>query len=156
MSTAMWLIAFYVVIDIVVVVAGSIAIGAAAPRWPRHWLEADRGPLRLTRLDAPAAYRRIRIASLTRRRPELGGAFGGESKRRLPGTDPSSIESYLVEVRRAEWAHWGSCLTIVLIAIFNPWWLTLAFAGVVLGVNGAFILVLRHNRTRLLRILKRG
>ena len=60
------------------------------------------------------------------------------------------------EVRRAEWVHWASCLTVLPLWFFNPWWLALAFTAVVLGANGLFILVLRHNRVRLLRILTRG
>ena len=123
---------------------------------PDAWLARDRGPLRLSRLDTPARYRALRVTTLTRRLPELGSAFGGDSKSSLPGIDRVSIEAYLREVRRAEWVHWASCLTVVPLWFFNPWWLALAFTVVVLGANGLFILVLRHNRVRLLRILTRG
>ncbi len=151
-----WSLALRIVIDIAIVVGGSIAVGAVAPRWPDDWLARDRGPLRLSRLDTPARYRALRVSTLARRLPELGGTFGGESKSGLPGTDLASIQAYAREVRRAEWVHWASCLTLVPLWFFNPWWLALAVTIVVVGGNGLFILVLRHNRLRLRRILTRG
>ena len=151
-----WSLALRIVVDIAIVVGGSILIGALAPRWPDAWLARDRGPLRLSGLDTPARYRALRVTTLTRRLPELGSAFGGDSKAVLPGTDRASIEGYLLEVRRAEWVHWASCLTVLPLWLFNPWWLALAFTIAVAGANGLFIMVLRHNRTRLLRILRRG
>ena len=151
-----WSLALRIVADIVIIVGGSILIGAVAPRWPDAWLARDRGPLRLSNFDTPARYRALHVTTLTRRLPELGSAFGGDSKASLPGMDRASIEAYLREVRRAEWVHWASCLTAVPLWFFNPWWLALAFTVVVAGVNGLFILVLRHNRLRLRRILTRG
>ena len=151
-----WSLALRIVIDIAIVVGGSILIGALAPRWPDAWLARDRGPLRLSRFDTPARYRALRVTTLTRRLPELGSAFGGDSKSSLPGMDRVSIEAYLREVRRAEWVHWASCITVLPLWFFNPWWLALAFTVVVVGGNGLFMLVLRHNRVLLLRILTRG
>ena len=149
-------LALLIAVDIALVAGGSIIVGAVAPRCPIGWFGRDRGPLRLTALDTPRTYRTLGVTTLTRRLPELGSVFGGKSKAALPGTDRASIEEYLREVRRAEWVHWISSLTVFPLWWFNPWWLALAFTVVVVGGNTLFMIVLRHNRIRLLRILNRG
>ena len=145
-----------IVIDIFIVVALSVVIGAMAPRWSDSWLEHDRGILRLTRFDTPKSYRRIGIHAIKDRLPELGSVFGGRSKSQLPGSEAEQLALYARELRRAEWVHWISMLTWIPLAFFNPWWLTLAFAiAVVLG-NAPFVLIVRYNRMRVLRIAGRG
>jgi hypothetical protein len=141
-----------IAIDVVIIVGLSIAIGAWAPHWPHSWLDTDRFPLTIGGWERVEHYRRVRAGALATRLPELGHVFGGRSKRRLPGTDPASLDAYLIEVRRAEWVHVLSCLTVLPLALFNPWWLTCAFLAAVVAVNLAFLLVLRHNRMRLMQI----
>jgi hypothetical protein len=144
-----------VAVDIVIVVTVSIGAGAWAPRWPRSWLGHDAFPLLLWPWETPAFYRRLGVPRLAHRLPELGATFGGESKARIPGRTGADLAGYLVEVRRAEWVHWISVASSLLLFVFNPWWLALAFAVVVTMGNLPFILVLRHNRVRLKRILDR-
>ena len=145
-----------VVVDIVIVMTVSIGAGAWAPRWPRAWLGHDAFPLLLWPWETPAFYRRLGVPRLAHRLPELGATFGGESKSRIPGRTSTDLADYLVEVRRAEWVHWISVASSLLLFLFNPWWLALAFAVVVTVGNLPFILVLRHNRVRLKRILDRN
>jgi glycosyl-4,4'-diaponeurosporenoate acyltransferase len=145
-----------IVIDIFTVVALSVLIGAMAPRWPDGWLSRDRGPLRLTRLDTPRRYRRIGVHRIKDRLPELGSVFGGRSKGQLPGSEAEQLALYARELRRAEWVHWFSMFTWVPLAFFNPWWLTVAFAIIVMVGNATFILIVRYNRMRVLRIAGRG
>ena len=144
-----------VVVDIVVVVTVSIGAGAWAPRWNGAWLRRDIVPLTLWPWETPAFFRRVGVTGLARRLPELGSTFGGESKSRIPGRAAADLEAYLVEVRRAEWVHWISVASALLLFAFNPWWLALAFVVAVTLGNLPFILVLRHNRVRLTRILDR-
>lgn len=145
-----------IAIDIVVVVAISIGVGASAPRWPLRWLRRDTPPLALMRWETPAAYRRLGVPMLARRLPELGATFGGETKSALPGSTTADLERYLLEVRRAEWVHWISIASSLLLIAFNPWWLALAFVvGVTLG-NLPFIVILRNNRRRILSIIRRN
>ena len=148
MSDMLWLIA----INVLVIVLLSVLIGAAAPRWPSLWLASDRFPLTVLPFEKHHHYLKFRVATLRERLPELGHIFGGESKSSLPGTDLASIDRYLVEVRRAEWVHILSCLTPVPLFFYNPWWLALAFFIAVLFINGLFLIVLRHNRLRLLQV----
>ena len=145
-----------IVIDFIVLVIGTAAVGAMAPRWPAHWLTRDRGPLRLRSFDTPSLYRRIRAPWLASHMPELGAACGGTSKKRLPGVDAPSLTAYLIEVRRAEWVHWLACTPVIVLYFFNPWWLALLWTLFVVLVNGIFIVIVRFNRIRLLRILERA
>lgn len=145
-----------IVIDIFIVAGLSVLIGAWAPRWSDSWLERDRGPLCLTPLDTPRTYRRLRIHVIKDKLPELGSAFGGQSKGQLPGSEAGQLALYARELRRAEWVHWCSMLTWIPLALFNPWWLTLAFAIVVIAGNAPFVLTLRYNRMRVLRIAGRS
>jgi CDP-diglyceride synthetase len=51
--------------------------------------------------------------------------------------------------------HWASVFSWVPLAFFNPWWLTLAFATIVIIGNAPFMVILRSNRIRLSHILTR-
>jgi len=149
-------LAALVVIDIVVVVVLSIGMGATAPRWPARWFTRDPFPLHLWSWETSRYFRRVGTRWFARRLPELGAAFGGQSKAALPGSSVTELEGYLTEVRRAEWVHWAAIATCFLLFFFNPWWLALVFlVGVFLG-NLPFILILRNNRRRLLAIVERA
>lgn len=143
-------------IDFLIVIGLSVVIGAVAPRCPGRWFARDIGPQRLTRWDRLGAYRAIGIPWFARVLPEGGSWMGGESKAALPGRDAASLRRYLVEVRRGEWVHQLSMLAWIPLAFFNPWWLTVFFAILVGGGNTVFLLVLRYNRIRLLRVLERS
>lgn len=137
-------------LGLVVVVGGSVAIGATAPRWPATWLRRDSGPLRLTRFDRPALYERLGVRGLRRRFPEAGALFGGVSKNRAPdAADPDAVGAYLVEVRRAEWVHWLSMACWLPLPLFQRTWLAAALLVPTAAVNGTAQLILRHNKARL-------
>lgn len=143
-----------ILIDIAIVAGASILIGAIAPRVSPRLLSRDFPPVVHLPWETPRFFRALRVQQLARRLPELGDTFGGASKNQLPGRSVSEIDLYLVEVRRAEWVHWFSVLTWIPLIFFNPWWLTLLFAVIVVGGNTLFLLVLRRNRERL-TVLKR-
>jgi len=147
----MWL----VVIDLAVVIAISVAVGAWAPHWPASWLRGDPALLRRLPWESRTYFRTLRVSRWAPRLPELGDIFGGQRKDALPGTSPDDLQSYLVEVRRAEWVHWGSILGSLVLFAFNPWWLAAAFVVIVVMGNSLFLLILRNNRFRIMRILDR-
>ena len=149
MTHPWWLVA----IDVAFVVGASIAIGSLAPHWPQRWLEHDPWPLHLLPWETPLFYQRLGIRHLARRLPELGTVFGGQSKARLPGSGRAELTAYLREVRRGEWVHWLSTFASVVLFVFNPWWLALAFVVAVAAGNTPFILILRNNRIRIRRII---
>jgi hypothetical protein len=149
-------LALLVVADVAFVVIGSIAVGATAPRWPDRWLTSDPVPLRLMPWETAGFFRALRIPALSRRLPELGATFGGQSKSSLPGHETDDLMTYVVEVRRAEWVHWASIATTIPLFAVNPWWLALVFCVAVTLGNLPFILILRNNRRRLLSIIARN
>jgi hypothetical protein len=155
MSMAISELVRLIVIDILLVVGWSLVVGWTAPRWPDGWLKSDPFPLHLWPFERVARYRRLGVPALARRLPELGAAFGGASKAMLPGWSASDLRSYVLEVRRAEWVHWLSIAGCLPLALFNPWWLFLPFAAVVIVGNALFLLILRHNRLRLTCVLAR-
>ncbi|MBI1351567.1 MAG: hypothetical protein GC156_10650 [Actinomycetales bacterium] len=145
-----------VLVDVLVVVGLSVGFGAWAPRWPDAWLGRDVFPLTRMPWETVHRYRRWGAARLTRRLPERGELFGGQSKSQLPGTANDQLERYLLEVRRAEWVHWLSIASTLVLLPFNPLWLASTFIGAVALGNLPFIMVLRNNRFRLQRILDRS
>jgi hypothetical protein len=144
-----------IVIDLLIIITISVGTGAIAPRFDDRRLMYDRFLLRLWPMESTAGYRKWKIPFLAQHLPELGTVFGGQSKAVLVGTDPQSLQRYLFEVRRAEIVHWVSFLSWLPLVFFNPWWLTLAFAVIVMAGNGIYIAILRNNRIRLLRIISR-
>ncbi len=144
-----------IVIDIAVVAGISILIGLIAPRLADRRLEHDRFLLRVWSWETPRRYRAFQVAWFAAHLPELGSVFGGESKSTIPGRDTTALQSYLREIRRAEIVHWVSFFTWMPLIFFNPWWLTLAFAIVVVTGNALFLMVLRFNRIRVTLLLNR-
>ena len=153
MSTAG--IALLVVANIVCVAGLSVLIGSTAPRWPDRWFRVSRGPLTWRLPGESAAFARASRGRWAQRLPELGDMFGGVSKKHLPGRDLEALREYAAQVRRAEWVHLLSILTFVPMVWVNPWWLTVVFAAVAVVINLPFLVVLRHNRTRLERLIAR-
>lgn len=150
-SSLVWLIG----IDIVTIAGLSILIGATAPRWPDRWLTSDHGPMRMPVPRRESTFRALGVTSMARHLPEWGAAFGGQSKSSIPGRDAASLQQYLIEVRRGEWVHLLSMTTCIPLVLFNPWWLFALFAAIVIGGNLPFVLILRYNRLRILRLLQR-
>ncbi|MBM3670532.1 MAG: hypothetical protein FJW97_11110 [Actinobacteria bacterium] len=144
-----------IAIDVLVVIVVSLAVGVSAPRWPGSWLTRDRLVLHRFPWETPTYFRRFPIATWARVLPEWGATFGGQSKRSIPDRDPLAIAAYLTELRRAEWVHWVSMFSWVPLAFFNPWWLTVAFAIIVVLGNAPFMMILRSNRMRMTSILAR-
>lgn len=154
MDISLGTLVMLILIDVVIVAGISILVGALAPRVGPHLLSRDFPPVIQMPWETPQFFRALRVHKFARRLPELGGTFGGVSKSELPGRTLADINRYLIEIRRAEWVHWISIVSWVPLIFFNPWWLTLVFAVIVIGGNTLFLLILRRNRARLTAILK--
>jgi glycosyl-4,4'-diaponeurosporenoate acyltransferase len=149
MSELIWLI----VIDIAVVIAIAVTVGVLAPRLSHRRLQHDRFLLRTWSWETPQRYRAWHVPWLAAHLPELGSVFGGTSKSTIPGTNRDALLGYLREVRRAEIVHWVSFWSWIALVWFNPWWLTLVFAVIVMGGNTPFLMILRFNKLRLQRLI---
>ena len=144
-----------VLIDIVVVVAVALLVGMSAPRWRGALLNRDRFPITPFSFESPEYFRRFPLRTWARRLPELGATFGGASKNALPERTAIQIGDALIEVRRAQWVHWISVMSWLVLIPFNPWWLVALFAGILAAINAPFLLILRNNHQRLTRLLHR-
>lgn len=144
-----------IAIDVWFLLFVSVAAGLWATFWPASWLQSDPFPLRLYRWESLELYRGFWVTTLARRLPEAGSTFGGHSKKRLFGSDASSLNRYLMEVRRGEWVHQISCLAAIPLFFFNPLWQALLFLLATIVVNAGFIVILRYNRIRLLKLQAR-
>jgi glycosyl-4,4'-diaponeurosporenoate acyltransferase len=131
--------------------------GYAAHRLPQRWLQRDAGPLRLTKAERRVrVFHRLGIRRWKDRLPEAGALFaGGLSKRHLPSAVDGGLTRFVVETRRAEWAHWWALAAAPLFALFNPPGAAVAMILYALVANGPCIVVQRYNRARLRRVLAR-
>ena len=150
---AMSAVIVLIAIDIAVVAGISILVGLLAPRLSDERLQHDRFLLRMWSWETPARYRRWHVRWLAAHLPELGSLFGGESKSTIPGMKRDALVKYLREVRRAEIVHWVSFFSWLPLVFFNPWWLTLVFAVIVVAGNTAFLIILRYNKMRLIKLI---
>lgn len=146
----------WIAIDFLCMVIWTAAVGISAPRWPSSWLQSDPIPLRLQGFESVRMHRRLGTTWFTRHLPELGSLFGGQSKSALPGSSIADLQAYLIEVRRAEWVHWLSMISWIPLLFFGPRWVMALMAFVAVAANTPFLLILRHNRLRLLSALERS
>lgn len=126
-------------------------------RVPAERLDRD-GPL--TRLHAAEAggalHRRwFRIHRWKDALPEAGALFpGGVSKRRLGGVRPEDLTRFLIETRRAELVHWLAAAWVFPMVLWNRPALLGAMLAYALLANAPFALIQRHNRARILAVLR--
>jgi glycosyl-4,4'-diaponeurosporenoate acyltransferase len=96
------------------------------------------------------------IKSWKDRLPDAASWFkGGFAKAELRGHTPDYLERFLRETWRGELTHWLALLALPLFAVWNPGWAVAVNAAYAVGMNVPCILVQRHNRGRLLRVLAR-
>ena len=149
-------IGYVVAIDVAVVVGWTILVGATAPHWPRRWVDHDWGPLRIdTAWETPEAYRRLGAARLSRLIPDAGSWLGGRRKSPASPRDPDAVREAIVELRRGELVHLVTPVCWLALPWFNPWQLSVVFAGVVITANLPCGLVIRYNRLRWRRVAQR-
>ena len=118
--------------------------GYAAHRLPADRLQTDGWLLRV-RLFEPRLYEQLRVRRWKDRVPEAGALFvGGISKRHLP----DSIETFVVETRRAELAHWWALTAGPVSALWNPLLGVALMVAYGVAANAPFIVIQRYNRPR--------
>ena len=134
----------------------SAAAGYLAHRRPTSAFAKDRALYRLRGFERGDLYeRRLRIKRWKDRLPEAGALFtGGFSKRSVRTKDRATLERFVIETRRAEWAHWLIIGATPFFLIWNPWWVEPFMVLYALVANLPCLLVQRYNRGRLERLLE--
>jgi glycosyl-4,4'-diaponeurosporenoate acyltransferase len=74
-------------------------------------------------------------------------------KQRLANCDNDYLHTFMLETCRAELTHWLQMTPFFVFFIWNPWWSALIMCLYLLLANIPCILLQRHNRYRLLKIL---
>lgn len=147
-----------VVLDVGVWGGWSALAGYLAHRRPARAFERDTWLYRTRRFERRGRFYedRLRIKRWKDHLPEAGALFtGGFSKRALRARDPEALTRFVVETRRAEWAHW---LIMAITPVFLLWswpWVELVMVLYALAANAPCLLVQRYNRARLQVLLAR-
>lgn len=87
--------------------------------------------------------------------PDGAPWVGGFSKKQLAHRDREYLYRFLLETRRAEFAHWCMFLCLPVFFLWNPLWACLVMTAYAIGANVPCILAQRYNRQVLARMLRR-
>lgn len=100
-------------------------------------------------------YERVfRVKSWKRLLPDAAGWFGGFAKRSLKSRDPGYLRRFRIETCRGEAAHWAQWVVITAFVIWTPWPWALILPVYAALSNLPCILLQRHNRLRLDKVLR--
>ena len=88
--------------------------------------------------------------------PDAAPWFGGFAKRNLRSADPAFLRTFRVETCRGEAAHYAQIITISLFVLWTPWPAAALIVVYAFLSNLPCIVLQRHNRLRLERILGHG
>lgn len=130
--------------------------GYLAHRIPLRWLNHDTWLTRPKRWESNGRLyvHTLKIHRWKDRLPELGAIFpGGFAKRTVSSGNKETMSRFIVETRRAEYAHFAMMGAVLITLTYNPLWadgVNFAFA---LAANVPCLLVQRYNRIRLTRVL---
>lgn len=119
-----------------------------------NWLYRARGWEQKGRV-----YERVfRIKKWKRLLPDGGALFGGYAKKHLQDFSAQSLDTFLIESRRAELTHWLAILPFWVFGLFAPFAVVPIMLAYALAANLPCIIAQRYNRPRIkaLRQKKRG
>jgi glycosyl-4,4'-diaponeurosporenoate acyltransferase len=135
-----------------------VAIGFAALRISPQVFERD------TWLTAPRHWERdgnvyrdwFAIRKWKSLLPDGAPWLGGFAKKKLLSREPTCIEQFLIEIRRAEIAHWCMLACLPVFFLWNPPWARCVMTAYALAASLPCILAQRYNRFILRRIAQTG
>lgn len=90
-----------------------------------------------------------------RRLPDGAPWLGGMAKKRIATRGAEYLESFVIETRRAEAAHWCMLLCTPVFFFWNPPWACAVMATYGIAANLPCIVAQRANRIQLRRLLLR-
>ncbi len=145
-----------IVVDVLAWGAFHTLTGYAAHRLGEERLARDGWLLRARGWEDGGRWyrRRLLIHRWKDRLPEAGDLFrGGLSKRRIPAYDVAGLALFARETRRAELAHWWAMACGPVFVLWNPPLAATLLITYGVLVNLPFVLIQRHNRFRIERLL---
>jgi glycosyl-4,4'-diaponeurosporenoate acyltransferase len=86
--------------------------------------------------------------------PDGAPWLGGFAKKKIHSRDPAFLAQFILETRRAEWAHWCMLCCLPIFFLWNPPWACLVMTAYALAANLPCILVQRYNRMALDRAVR--
>ena len=84
--------------------------------------------------------------------PDGAPWLGGFTKKRLASTDEGYLGKFIVETRRAEFAHWWMMACCPVFFLWNPMWACWVMVAYAIASNLPCIVAQRYNRLVLTRI----
>jgi glycosyl-4,4'-diaponeurosporenoate acyltransferase len=117
---------------------------------PAHWLFRTRSWER----NGQIYQTLFRVQAWKGWLPSGGTLFGGYPMKELQSRDPDHLRIWIAETCRAELCHWLAILPSAIFFLWNPPWLGVVMIVYALAFNAVPILTQRHNRPRLLAILR--
>ena len=88
--------------------------------------------------------------------PDAAGLFsGGFAKRSLAAAEPDYLKRFIRETWRGELCHWCALAFVPVFFLWTPWWADLICLAYAIAANLPCIIVQRHNRLRLRKLLAR-
>jgi glycosyl-4,4'-diaponeurosporenoate acyltransferase len=121
-------------------------------RLPEDWFDAPTGCK-----GEEGFYRHVlHVRCWKDRLPDAAGWFaGGFAKRSLAESGPLYLQRFVRETWRGELCHWSALAFTPVFFLWNPWWGDLICLGYAIAANLPCIIVQRHNRLRLRKLLAR-
>lgn len=147
-----------VALDVAVWLTAGVVVGRYQAHKSIEALE-NPGPFtRLTRWEvAGSPFRRwAKVDVWKDRLPDAGTWFGGLSKKRLPESDVGGWRRFAAESLRAERTHWAMFAVLPVFVLWNPLWLLVANVLFAVVANVPCMIIARHNRARVMRLIERS
>lgn len=132
-------------------------IGYLSMRFPSSWLDPERWLYRTRswERDGRLYQHLFKVRRWKSRLPSGGTLFKGFSMTQVSTRDWDYLETWLTETCRAELCHWLAIVPALLFFLWNPPWLALVMVAYAIAFNAVPIIAQRHNRPRLLALLRR-
>ena len=144
-----------VVANVVGCAALQLGLARAFVLFPCRWFERD-GFWGREHTGERFLYRRVlRVTTWKRLLPDGATWIGSSFLKRRPSRDAVYLRRFLVETRRAEAAHWAMILCMPVMFAWNPAWACATLMGYAVAANAPCIVVQRHNRFVLLRVVSK-
>ncbi|MFC7336884.1 hypothetical protein ACFQY0_06825 [Haloferula chungangensis] len=133
-----------------------LASSWAFTKMPISLFKADQPAFRKLPGETSTIYKRsFFIGRWKHYLPDAAPWFGGFGKRKLQSQDLDFLRRFEAETCRSEVAHWAQLLAVLSFTLWTPWPWALIIWIYALASNAPCILLQRHNRLRLTRLIRR-